>query len=462
MAATSSDIHHLRRERERRAWLTSKVSIMSRAVTYGARLVVIPLSLKLLGNEQYGLWLTIGSLVAWLSMSDFGFSQGLINAIAEASGQDDQLAIRRLVSSGFALFAVLSSILGFFVIWGSSWSLLYRLVGVEGNPGLTRDAHLLILICGLFFAASLLFRGIDAVCQGLQEGYVSAWFGIGSTILNLGAVAFLYWQGGTLGMYAVAMAAPPVFATLVLGIYLFAVRHREFRPSLRYLDRSAFRTLFHFGGPLFVLQLSYLAMLYSVNLLIASRLGPAQVPRYAVPYALFAIVVGACFSLSQPYIPAYAEASSRGDFAWVRRRAVRTLAVTVGIMAAVSAVFTGIGRWLIQWWAGPSVVPRFGFLLVMSLFAILRVANDTDGTLLIGLGRVWAKAALQSVEAAIFIVGAWLMLPSMGLTGIPLAGVLALAADPIVSLPYSFSYMKREAVKFVAAFQPQAVTLDAD
>ena len=52
--------------------------------------------------------------------------------------------------------------------------------------------------------------------------------------------------------------------------------------------------------------------------------------------------------------------------------------------------------------------------------------------------------------------------PSMGLTGIPLAGVLALAADPIVSLPYSFSYMKREAVKFVAAFQPQAVTLDAD
>jgi O-antigen/teichoic acid export membrane protein len=457
MAATFPEVHHLRRERERRAWLTSKVNIISRSVTYGARLLVIPLSLKLLGNEQYGLWLAIGSLISWLNMSDFGFSQALINGIGEASGLEDRVAIRCLISTGFALFSLLSLILSFFVIWASSWTPLDRLLGVQGNPLLTRDTHLLILICGLFFAASLSFRGVDAVCQGLQEGYLSAWFGIGATVLNLASVGLLYWYGSSLGMYALAMTAPPLLATLALACYLFAAHQRDLCPSPNYWNASALRTIFRFGGPLFLLQLATVAMFYSINLLIANRLGPAEVPKFAVPYSLFMIVVNVCHVYAQPYIPAYAEAYSRGDFAWIRRRAVRSLVVTISLVAVLGVVLTGMGSWLVRLWVGPEVAPGTGFLFVMSFFAILMVSANTNGFLLVGLGRIWTKTLLQTFAAGVFILGAWLMLPRIGLIAVPLSGVVALAADPVLSLSCSFSHLKRVSRKRVLEFQVDAV-----
>ena len=357
--------------------------------------------------------------------------------------EDRAVMQRRLIGTGFTLFAVLSSFLTLFVIWASSWRGLERLLGVDRNPALAREAHLLILICGVFFAASLSFRGVDAVCQGLQEGYLATGFGIGATVMNLVAVGALYWRGGSLGAFAVAMAAPPLLRReTALAVYLFVVRHRDLRPSFRHWDLSALRTVAHFGGPLFVLQLANLAMLYSMNLLIANRLGPAEVPEYSVPYSLFIIVAGICYLLVQPYIPAYAEAFRRGDIAWVRRRALRSLAVTVGLMAAAGVVLSALGRFLIRLWAGPIVVPEPKFLCAMAIFSILMVAAATNGVLLIGLGRIWAKAILQIISVTIFVIGAWIMLPSLGLIAVPLAGIVALIIDPIISLPYAFSFMK--------------------
>jgi FkbM family methyltransferase len=237
----SVSIDHLRREREPRAWLTAKAGVLARVVSYGARLILIPLSLELLGPERYGLWLTVGSLIAWLGMSDFGFSQGLVNAIAESSGLDDRAAIRRLVSTGFTLFALLSLILTLFVIPASSWRPLERLLGVAGNPALARDAHLLLLICGLFFAASLSLRAVDSVCQGLQEGYLAAGSAIGAAALNLVAVAVLYWRGASLSTFALAL-----FAELVGSqgkVFAFEPLPRNVDLLRRHVEMNGYRNV---------------------------------------------------------------------------------------------------------------------------------------------------------------------------------------------------------------------------
>ena len=80
------EVEHLRRWRERQAWRTSRASVVARILSYAIRLAVIPLSLHLLGAERYGLWLTVGSLIAWMGVTDLGFSPGLLNALARASG----------------------------------------------------------------------------------------------------------------------------------------------------------------------------------------------------------------------------------------------------------------------------------------------------------------------------------------------------------------------------------------
>lgn len=60
----SLDDHKRGAERIRRAVLTSGVAMLARVVQIGTLLVTVRLTLKYLGNERFGLWMTISSVLA--------------------------------------------------------------------------------------------------------------------------------------------------------------------------------------------------------------------------------------------------------------------------------------------------------------------------------------------------------------------------------------------------------------
>src|ERR1019366_310695 len=59
------------RRRDRRAIKTGAAGLVVTALSRGIQLLVIPLSIRMLGLEQYGLWLVVGSLVAWGGFDGF-------------------------------------------------------------------------------------------------------------------------------------------------------------------------------------------------------------------------------------------------------------------------------------------------------------------------------------------------------------------------------------------------------
>jgi len=69
-------------ERHRRALLTSATGFAARGVSMGASLITIPLTLHYLGNERFGLWMTISSIVAMATFADFGIGNGVVNMLA--------------------------------------------------------------------------------------------------------------------------------------------------------------------------------------------------------------------------------------------------------------------------------------------------------------------------------------------------------------------------------------------
>lgn len=436
-------IDEFRQRRERRAWATAKAGVISRSVGYAARLVVIPLSLKLLGPERYGLWLTIGSLVAWLGLSDLGLSSGLVNSVAEGSGLDDRTLMRRHISTGFVSFSILSLVVLAMVVPLCFWGGMEWLVGISTKPELVHDARMFMLICGVCFAASFALRAVDSVCLGIQEGYLGAYAQTLGSLAGLAALVVLYWNRGTLVEFALVMALPPLLASSGLTAYVFLHRHRDLQPSWRLWNWCSFRTVMGFGGPLLLAQLAGLAILYSTNILIANRLGPEYVPRYSVPYSLFMIVAGICYLLVSPYIPAYAEAHRRGDWLWIRKTAGRTLEITVSLTAGAGVCLLIIGRPLIRWWAGPDVVPGWHLLLALSLFALATVWAATCGVALIGLGLVKPKAFVHLCVSIIFVLGSWLFLPHYGIIAIPMIGGAAFAVAGLIWIGLAMNHIRR-------------------
>ena len=427
---------HASRRRDRQAAKSIAAGLAGQVLSYGARLAVVPLSLTLVGVEGYGLWLVVGSLVAWSGLTDFGFSPGLINVIAQAYGRSDREGIRRHISTGFAINGILALVLALVFVMVADWSGLPRLLGIK-DPKLIAEVHYVVLASGLLTAGMTLTRVIPTVCTALQEGYLVTWSTLGGSLVALLLLLLLALKGTSLLGYTLAMGLPPLTAQLVLGGHLFFRSHPDLRPKLRNCERSSFIAILRFAGPLTLYQIAIMGTLQSANIMIANRLGPAIVPQYSVPYAAFAVLISITWGIAFPFLPAYSEAAARDDWHWIRRRATMVWASTAAIVGGGGILFVLTGSRLVDIWTGGRIVPTTGLLAALGCYCVLRSLSNATGVLLSGLGRVGLLGVVACMSTMLYVAGAWKLLAIVGLFGIPLAGVVAHLLEGALVLPYA-------------------------
>jgi|GEM_PF-1588936 len=433
-----------RRWRERQTLKTAGAGIAAQAVSYAIRLAVVPLSLKLLGTEGYGLFLAVGSLVAWGGLADLGMSAGLVNVVGSALGKGDNAGARRAISAALWVFIGSSTLVAVAAIALSRWDRLARVLGLPDGSH-TQEVGALVAICGVILAGSLGLRTISSVCLAVQKGYWNSIFQVASSGCALAILGLLAWRGATLADYALAVGLPPLLCQVILAGLLFGAWRKDLRPGFERPDRQALRTLWSYAAPLTLAQLANLALVYTPNLMIANRLGPGAVPLFAVPWSLFVVFSTFIYQVTSAHLPAYCDAYGREDWKWIRNRAVQVVTHCAAIMALVSFGVLAVGEPAIRIWTRGLVSPGWTILGPLCGFAFFEVLAAANGIFLTGIGRVRARAVLRLAAAGIFVSVAWSLLPRWGVAGLAVAGGAAQCVDAAGCLAYGLWWMRDRA-----------------
>ena len=305
------------KERYRRAFLAMTTSGVSKLVSISAGLITVPLTLKYLGAERYGLWITISSVIAMLGFSDLGINNGLLNGISRAHGKNDRELARQYVSSAFFLLTAIAIAIGIvfaalyhWIPWGS----LFR---VQSTQALAEAGPAVAIFMG-FFLLNIPVGIVTRVQAGYQDGYSAGlWSSLGSVLCLTSLLLVIHFRG-SLPVLVLAMAGAPVLALLLNGTVLFAVQRPWLLPSWSCVTTDASKDLWRLGMLFFTLQLAVAISYSSDNLVIARILGPQAVAQYAVPCKLFSLVSTVISFLVGPLWPAYGEALARRDHLWIR------------------------------------------------------------------------------------------------------------------------------------------------
>jgi O-antigen/teichoic acid export membrane protein len=413
-----------RSARDRRTWLTVKAGLASKASQMLVRFLSVPLTISILGNEKYGLWLAVGSIVSWFGLSNFGVTSGLLNLLAGASAKDDKRYMKRLVSSSLALFLMLAALVAITVLVMNRSDYLERVLGLQTNSPLRWDSHQAFVISGLFFALTLALSPIQSACSALQEGYLITYGLTAANLLSLGFLYVLKLSGEhSLKSFALTQTAPTVCATAALGVYYLGFHQRYLRPAVRDVKRSAFADL---GSPSILIcasQVSDIVIHYSTNIIIAHGLGPGQVPRYAVPYSLFMFIQSVLYGTLQPLWAAYAEANVRNDWHWILKRFLKSIYLCVGLTSATGIGLILLGPAIIKLWAGRQAVPSRNLLTALAAYFAIWIAGAAVDVLVCGLGYFQLRLVVNTIAGIIFLVGSLLLTPRIGLLAAPVAGM---------------------------------------
>ena len=155
--------------RNRGAAITGGTAVLARAVQVSTSLITIPLTVHYLGNERFGLWMTISSVFAMANFADFGIGNGVLNTVADAFGKNDFDRIRAAISSGFAVLgAVGLLLLGLFAstfAW-VSWADVFRVTSAQARA----EAAPALMVFACCFALNIPLDLVQRAQLGLAAG----------------------------------------------------------------------------------------------------------------------------------------------------------------------------------------------------------------------------------------------------------------------------------------------------
>lgn len=425
------------KQRYRRIVLAAGTSLLARGVSIGTSLVSIPLTLHYLGSERFGLWMTITSFLILLAFTDLGVGNGLVNAVAQASGKDDHLGIRRHVSSGMVILSVIATVLlGAFafthrlVAWSEVFN-VHSLVAIRE----AREAVSVLVIC---LALGIPSGIAQRVQTGLQLGFLATLWQILASVFSFLALLFVVKLELGLPWLVSAVAGVPVIVGFVNTAVFFGWTHRQYAPGFEHVTRDSVRLILHAGLAFLTIQAASSVAFASDNIVLSRIVGAEAVTQYAVPDRLFALVPVLLGMVLTPLWPAYGEAASRGDVAWIKHAYSRSTKMSIGVAAFAAVALAASAHFVIPLWVGSGVPTPTPLLLTgFVIWTILRVWGNAVAMLLNGANvvRLQAVLAVAMAAAAIGLKIAWVR--SFGLPGVVWATVVAYTIFTFVPITFA-------------------------
>ena len=110
-------------------------------------------ALSFLGVEKYGIWLTIYTLVGWLTLFDLGLGNGLKLKLTEAFTKKKYHEAKKLISSAYVLIGSISLIL-MFLFWISNYFIHWEILLGLSNKQNTDISYSINLLALSFFIIS--------------------------------------------------------------------------------------------------------------------------------------------------------------------------------------------------------------------------------------------------------------------------------------------------------------------
>jgi O-antigen/teichoic acid export membrane protein len=424
------DIDSIRRARYVKATRTTMTSGLATVLIAVTGFISVALTVRYLGIERYGLWLTISTLLAWLNLTDFGVGNALINKLSHASGRNQQGEAQNYVATAFWMLSLVGVLIIFAgIILGRSlpWASMLNVKSVEAGLELPLAITLSFVIYGLGFPLSITRN----VYSGYQEGYYANLWDIAANVLSLISLVIVTRFNVGLPLLVAAVFGTRQIVLAASALFLFGSHRPWLMPSPRQVRKANLRPLLGLGMMFILLQVSALLISQTDNIVIIRVLGPAQVAIFGTTWKLFSYVGVLKSWFLAPLWPAYGEAYSRLDVYWIRRTLRYSLLTSVILTSLVSGGLAIFAREIVRVWAGPDLVPSINLVVSMALLQVMWAWTEPFVYFLNGISRLRGQmlyglgTALISVAFKIIFVSHWGIEGAIGAT---LAAYFLLAA----------------------------------
>ena len=410
------------------------------ASNYGSKLIALltgflltPFILHQLGVAAYGLWVLVGSVMAYGSLINFNIGSAVIKFLAEQRARGESEGANNLLATALCLYCFLGVVaVGLTAAIAPLFPYIFNIPPIEHTPAIW-----LALLMGLGIGLSIPCSMPNVILWSLQRFDITNILSIiGTTLSTLATVAILLLGGGVLGMVVVNI----VIMLVMSGAAIWCIR--GIAPDLHLGWRSAKRPLVRkimsFSSWVFIMDVAYRVQTKTAEILIAAFLPVSAVTPYAIVRRLSEMAQILTDQFMKVLFPLASELDAESDRRRLRSLYITGTRLTLAIFLPLGGVLIIFARPILTMWVGVDYADYSYLVLILTFSSLIDTSQWPAGAVLQGIARHRPLALIMVGMALANLALSIALVQRFGLTGVALGTLIITVAGNLgFVMPYT-------------------------
>ncbi len=375
-----------------------------------------PFLIRKLGDVQYGLWIFVESLLAYLTLFDLGLAASIVRYVARYEAKQETLARNKLINTALAFYGGLG---GLALLVGAVVIPLFTLRVSHQEQLPESEMITFAILMALNLAMTLPLSVFPSVLDGLGHFGRKSIVRIVSLILKTVAIIVLMNTQPSLLALGVILFAANIFEHMVLGVLCFRLL-----PSLRFsrslIDRETFRQVKGYSINAFVLMIAGRASVQTGPILVGLLLSAPEVTFFGLAWRLSEFAKALPRSATNTLTTTFSQLDAHAKKHESQRLFLTASRLALWVMLPIQFGLIFHGQSFLTTWLGSEVYAEKSYpsLVILSSILSLLIAQSIAARVLYGAGQLRWFARLAITESVVNLCLGILLARSFGIEGI--------------------------------------------
>lgn len=347
--------------------------------------LLVPITINYLNSDEYGIWITLLSILSWMSFADIGLGNGLRNKLTESLSNKKFKDAKEYIATTYASLAVIVLalyIIMLIIIPHLNWQSIFNSKVISNS-----QLNVLVIIVFSCFLFNFVLSLYNQLYYAVQKAAVT---GIGQFMLNLISLVNLivltkFTKGNIIYVsisYGISMIIPSIFLT-----YLFFYAYKSLRPKIKYIKIDKIKSIMSLGIKFFIVQIAAVVYFCTNNFIIIQICGPKEVSVYDTTYKLFNGIITVFGLLLAPLWSAFTEAYCKKDFSWIKKviKRLNRLLIPISIVLLLICIFSKL---IFKIWIGNKLTIPQNLVIADAIYCLIYVWTNIYTYFLNGVNKL--------------------------------------------------------------------------
>ena len=408
------------------------ISLIGQGAPMFIALVAIPILIKKMGLDQFGLLSLFWVLLGYFSLFDLGLGRVIVKLVSEKLGQNEIHEIPGIVWTAL-LLTLLVSLFGSLIIYLLTPFLVHSVFKIPEALEATSIHCFYLLAIGV--PVVTMTAGIRGILEALQRFDITNVLQFFLGVFNyLGPLLVLPFSNNVFWVILVLLAGRFItcLMTLISCFYVMP----ELATGAR-VNRVLMGRIIKFGSWLTVSNLISPIMVYLDRFIVGAMVSVTAVAYYSTPYEMVTrlwVIPGAMIQVLFPALSTCFHAD-RPRLVMLYGRGIKFTLLTIFpiILLVIAFANEGITLWLGAEFANNSSK----ILQILALGVLFNSVARVPFSLIQSAERPDLTALIHIIELPIYVIALWYFTKTHGLTGAAIAWVLRMALDMVLMFVFA-------------------------